>query len=192
MADRSTAARIADAALAILHEEGADAVTMRRVAAATGITPMAIYKHYPNRRALLRTAADTAFADIGAAWDRPRPDDFTERCDSLMNDFLDFALGKPNLYAFLLAERRDEARRFPEDFADGASPTFAPVVALMNDGMREGILRRDDPLETALVITSHTQGLVQLYLAGRIGLSETDFRALCRRTVQRIFDGLKA
>src|SRR3954466_14766853 len=50
-----TAQRIAAAALAILEAEGPEKVTMRRVAATLGITPMAIYYHFPDRHALLQS-----------------------------------------------------------------------------------------------------------------------------------------
>ena len=43
--------RIADAALVILEREGAQAVSMRRVAHEVGVTLMAIYHHYANREA---------------------------------------------------------------------------------------------------------------------------------------------
>ncbi len=49
----TTAQRIAQAALDLLESEGPEAVSMRRVAEAVGITPMAIYHHFPNRGALL-------------------------------------------------------------------------------------------------------------------------------------------
>ncbi|MEV0651288.1 TetR/AcrR family transcriptional regulator [Phytomonospora sp. NPDC050363] len=191
MTEQPTGHRIAAAALAILVDEGAEAVTMRRVATAAGITPMAIYKHYPDRLALLRSVADAAFGEVGGTWGRAGGD-FRARFDGLLDDFLDFALGQPHLYAFLLTDRREQARRFPQDFGHGASPLYRHVVKAVEDGMRDGILRADDPLEVALSFTSSTQGLVQLYLGGRIGLPEKDFRELCRRTAWRIFDGIKA
>ncbi|MEW1839347.1 hypothetical protein AB0392_15465 [Nonomuraea angiospora] len=58
--------------------------------------------------------------------------------------------------------------------------------------MRTGRLREDDPLETAMTITSSAQGLVQQYLSGRIGMDEADFRALCHRSTGRIMRGLAA
>ncbi|GIG64165.1 TetR/AcrR family transcriptional regulator [Phytomonospora endophytica] len=192
MTEQPTAARIAAAALAILVDEGEGAVSMRRVATDAGITPMAIYKHYPDRLALLRSVADAAFAEVGAAWGRRGGDDFTSRFNGLLDDFLDFALGRPHLYAFLLTDRRERARRFPQDFGHEGSPIYRHVVAAVEEGMRDGVLREDDPLEVALSFTSSTQGLVQLYLGGRIGLPEPDFRELCRRTGWRIFDGIKA
>ncbi|MET8763535.1 TetR/AcrR family transcriptional regulator [Lentzea sp. NPDC004782] len=187
-----TAARIASAALSILLAEGAEAVTMRRVAADVGVTPMATYRHYPNREALLRTVADAAVAELSQDWGkRGDPAVFESRLDGLADDFLDFALGKPNLYAFVVTERREGAKRFPDDFRTGGTPTFGPVFETVEQGMREGALRADDPLEVTLAITMPAMGLVQLYHGGRIDLSEQDFRALCKRTIERAVRGLR-
>ena len=46
----STAARISVAGRRLLDKEGAEAVSMRRVARAVGITAMAIYRHYLNHQ----------------------------------------------------------------------------------------------------------------------------------------------
>ena len=188
-----TAERIASAALAIVIDEGAQVLTMRRVAADAGVTTMATYRHYPSREALLRRVADAALAELGRDWGKRREAaTFDGRIDGLLDDFLDFALGKPNLYTFLLTERRDGARQFPDDFRDSGSPAFAPMVEAVERAIREGVLRRDDALEVALAITTPAEGLVQLYLGGRIGLSENDFRALCKRTIGRVLNGLRA
>lgn len=189
----SSAGRILDAALAILSEEGADAVTMRRVAAEAGVTAMATYKHYANREALLSAVADAGFRRMAETRsERSRAVGFEERIEGLLDDFLDFALGNPHLYAFMNTERRERARRFPDDFRQGESPTFTPVVRAAEDGMRQGFLREDDPFEVAIAIVAQSQGLVQLYFGGRIALSEEDFRELCRRSMWRTIDGLRA
>src|SRR4051794_36606346 len=67
-----TAHRIAAAARRLLDRDGADAVTMRRVAEATGITAMAIYRHYPDRAALLNALANEGFAQLAARFKRAR------------------------------------------------------------------------------------------------------------------------
>lgn len=187
-----TAERVASAALSILLAEGAQAVTMRRVAAEAGVTTMATYRHFPNRETLLRTVVDDAVADVTRDWGkRVVAETFEDRFFGLQDDFLDFALGKPNLYTYLVTERRESVRHFPDDFREGGSPTFAPVFEVVEQGMREGVLKADDPLEVTLALTMPVVGLVQLYHGGRVSLSEQDFRTLCRRTTGRILDGVR-
>ncbi|GAA2833524.1 TetR/AcrR family transcriptional regulator [Nonomuraea rubra] len=191
MSGPSTAGRIADAALGILVSEGAAAVSMRRVAGLAGVSPMAAYKHFPSRQALLDVVAERAFRELAEGWGTRAPGGtWEERAFGLLADFLDFALGRPHLYTFLMTDHRERARRFPADFEDGGSP-FTKLVTLAEEGMRDGVLRPDDPLETTLALTSAVQGLVQLYLAGRVGLEEDDFRKLCERTVRRVLDGVR-
>ncbi|MEV4887807.1 TetR/AcrR family transcriptional regulator [Nonomuraea sp. NPDC055795] len=187
----NTAEKIADAARGILVSEGADAVTMRRVAILAGVSPMAAYKHFPSRQALLDAVAERAFRELAGGWGARAPNgSWEERTFGLLEDFLDFALGRPHLYTFLMTDRRERARRFPEDF-EGGVPPFGLLVELVKEGMRERVLRQDDPLEVTLALTASVQGLVQLYLGGRIGLEEDGFRELCRRTVRRTFDGVR-
>ncbi|MGH3585111.1 MAG: TetR/AcrR family transcriptional regulator [Pseudonocardia sp.] len=189
----STADRLVAAARDVLVAEGSAAVSMRRVAAAVGVTPMATYRHFANRDALLEAVADSCQAELGRRWARyAEVGGFEERLAGLHGAFLDFALGSPHLYRFLMVEPRARARRFPQDFAAGASPTFGVVTEAVERGMREGVLRDADPLEVTLAITAHGQGLIELYLGGRIGLSEHDFRALCVRSLGMVLDGLRA
>ncbi|MFB9630924.1 TetR/AcrR family transcriptional regulator [Nonomuraea helvata] len=191
MSTSNTAEKIAVAAQTVLVSEGVRAVTMRRVADMVGVSPMATYKHYPSRQALLDAVAERAFRELAEGWGtRVTGGSWEDRAFGLMEDFLDFALGRPHLYGFLMTERRPQARRFPDGFEDGGSP-FSMLVVLVEEGMREGLLRKDDPLEVTLALTSSVQGLVQLYLGGRIGLEEDGFRGLCERTARRIFDGIR-
>jgi AcrR family transcriptional regulator len=190
-----TAERIVAAARAILTEEGSDAVSMRRVASSVGLTPMAIYRHYPNREALLEVVADRIFAELAVDWGKwtwPTGSDREEQLVAALNEHLDFALGEPRLYSFLFTERRANARRYPEDFRSGGSPTLNALISLLTDGIRTGDLREHDVLESAMIISATVHGLVQLYHGDRIGLPEAEFRTLCHTAVRRILDGLEA
>jgi AcrR family transcriptional regulator len=61
---------IVDTALRLIRRDGADKLSMRTLAAQLGVTPMAIYYHVPNKRALLDLVVD---AVIGAV-PKPAPD----------------------------------------------------------------------------------------------------------------------
>lgn len=60
-------------ALAVADAEGLDAVTVRRVAQAHDVTPMALYRHFPDKDGLLDAIADRLLADAvpPPADDRP-------------------------------------------------------------------------------------------------------------------------
>ncbi len=62
-----------DAALEVIAEVGVDKLTMRRVAQALGVSPMALYKHFANKDELLAAALEAfiARADVLPAEDLP-------------------------------------------------------------------------------------------------------------------------
>jgi AcrR family transcriptional regulator len=59
--------QLLDAALAIIDREGTEAVTMRRLAADLGVSPMAAYRHVESKEDLLRHAAAAVVRDLPAA-----------------------------------------------------------------------------------------------------------------------------
>ena len=67
--------RILDAAATLLETEGADAFSMRRLASSLDVTPMALYKWFDNREALVDALSARVFdsltinPDRGGPWD---------------------------------------------------------------------------------------------------------------------------
>jgi len=189
---KSTAEKIAAAAGRLLTREGAEAVTMRRVAKAVGITPMALYRHFADRHGLLNALADGGFEELaGRLAHSSMPAKPEARLMKLIDEFLDFALEKPRLFELMFLRTREGARRFPEDFRAGKSPTANFTRAAFEAGMREGAFRDDDAWEMAFETGALLQGLVMLYVGGRVGLNESEFRALCHRAFRRYFHGIR-
>ena len=183
-----TADRIGAVARELLLAEGTPAVSMRRVAAAVGVTPMAIYRHYPSREAMLAAVADTAFAELAATWRRPGGGAHAELHGAL-DVLLDLAVDQPHLYRFLFTERRADARTFPDDMRAGRSPTLNLLAGIVRDGIREGALRDDDAWDVAFTIAAHIQGLILLVQGGRVGPVDT-LRAYCHASLERLIHGL--
>jgi AcrR family transcriptional regulator len=189
-----TAQRIADTARALLAAEGSAAVSMRRIAATIGVTPMALYRHYPNRDALLAAVADQAFADLARSWkERPATGgDAVDRLHAALDALLDVAVDDPHLYRFLFTETRARARTYPDDFRGGTSPTLAIVADIVRTGIDSRLLREGDPLDIAFTVAAHMQGLILLFQGGRTDPSVERFRTMCHASLGRILDGLKA
>lgn len=186
-----TAARILRAARALFEREGAEGVTMRRVASAVGLTPMALYRHFPSRDALLRRIRDDSFDEIARHWRaRNRGNDALARVVALQALYLDYALTHPHLFDHAFLARRDEARRWPDDFVARRSSTMNEVADAVAEAMASGALRQDDAWEVAMTLWAHSHGLVALYRAGRMALDERAFRALHDRALARLLEGI--
>jgi AcrR family transcriptional regulator len=187
-----TAEKILRAAHKLMDREGPDAVTMRRVAEAVGITPMAIYRHFPNRDALLKRLSDDSFASVAVEWETGSRG--ADTLKGLMRSFelyLDYALEHPHMFDHAFSVRRDDARRFPEDFRARRSPTLNVVADRLSEGMRKGLLREGDPWDIAMTLWALAHGLITLYRAGRFSYDDGQFRAFYLHSLGIAFDGIK-
>ena len=188
----TTAARILRAARVLFERDGAQAVSMRRVAAACGLTPMAIYRHFPNRETLLKRISDDSFDEIARHWlARNRGGDALSRVIALQRIYLDYALAYPHLFDHAFSARRADARRYPEDFRAGLSPTLGVAAEAVQEAMQAGLLVRDDPWDVTMTLWAHTHGLVALYRAGRFSYDEAQFRRFYDASLQRLLAGLR-
>jgi len=187
-----TASRIATAARSLLDKEGTEAVTMRRVAKAVGVTPMAIYRHYPDRASLLNALADEGFEELTAFLAGKKFSGSIEgQLTKMVEIYLEHALQKPRLFELMFLKPREGARRYPRDFKAGRSPTANLMVELVQRGIDSGYFRNDDAWEIVFAMGALSHGLIMLYLGGRMGVSVVHFRAFYRRSFRRYIRGIR-
>jgi AcrR family transcriptional regulator len=176
----------------LLDREGQESVTMRRVARAVGVTAMALYRHFADRAALLNAVADAGFQDlaarVGAA---PRLRDPEKRLLKILDVFLNFALERPRLFELMFLTRRAGARIYPRDFKARESPTANLTTEAIEEGIKSGYFRKENPWEITFELGALLQGLVMLYLGGRVGMDAEEFRAFCRRSFRRYLHGIR-
>jgi AcrR family transcriptional regulator len=189
---QSTIEQICSAALGLLEAGGAQAVSMRRVASAVGITPMAIYHHFENRTALLRTVVDREFLALETAFVSQTPvGDCDEEIVRILDVYLRYALERPRVFDYMFAEPRSDARTYPADFRSGRSPTLNRLAEVLTAAMKSRKFKKDDAWEVAMDLWAHIHGHIMLYRAGRFSLSPKSFRSLVHRSIQRFLYGLK-
>lgn len=192
MIARPTTSRIAAASRRLLDKEGADAVTMRRVAGAVGITPMAVYRHYANRAGLLNALADRGFEELAARLAGKRfSGDIEQRLTGMVEIYLDHALQNPRLFELMFLKPREGARRYPRDFKAGGSPTANLMAEVVREGMQSGYFIEDDAWEIVFEMGALSHGLIMLYLGGRMSMTPGRFRALYRRSFRRYIHGIR-
>jgi AcrR family transcriptional regulator len=191
--NRATKTRIARTALRMLETDGLEAVSMRRVAATVGITPMAIYFHFPNREALLRTIVDREFDQfVGHIATLRPPRSFTAQMIHIMDAYMDYAFARPRIFDYVFSNPRSDARRFPVDFRARRSPSLNLMADTVAHWMQNGKLKRDDVWEVAMELWAHVHGYLALYRGGRFNLSEEEFKRLVHKSLRRLLNGLKA
>jgi AcrR family transcriptional regulator len=188
----STASKIVTAARRLLDKEGTEAVTMRRIAAAVGVTPMAIYRYYPGRASLLNALADDGFEELAARLDIKKLfGGVEERLTKMMEVYLEHALQKPRLFELMFLKPREGARSYPRDFKAGRSPTANLLLQVVESGMHSGHFRKADAWEIVFEMGALSHGLLLLYLGGRMAVPPAHFRAFYRRSFRRFIQGIR-
>ncbi|NID13903.1 TetR/AcrR family transcriptional regulator [Luteibacter yeojuensis] len=184
-----TADRILAAAHGLFDAHGAEAVTMRRVASEVGLSAMAIYRHFPNREALLERLSNESFEEAARTWaSHARQRDPRRRLLAMLESYLDYALAHPHLFDHAFGLPREDARRFPEDFRARRSPTLNLIADAIVEGMAGGTLRKLDEWDLAMDLWAHAHGLIALYRAGRFSHDEKRFRAFYLASTGRLID----
>jgi AcrR family transcriptional regulator len=192
MPDPTSSQKILAAARRLLIREGADAVTMRLVAKAVGITPMAIYRHYDDRTALLNTLADEGFQELARRLKRvSRSGAIGSKLVRMGEVYLDHALENPYLFELMFLYPRSGARRYPRDFEAGNSPTANIMAEVVGEGMRSGYFHQDSVWDIVFEMGALSHGLIMLYLGGRLTEGPARFRALYRRAFRRYIRGIR-
>ena len=182
--------RILSAAKAILESEGIEGLTIRRVAQRAELSPMALYRHFADKGALL----DALMEDGIAAWESIvraiRAADPLEWLAALGEAHLEFALSQPHRYDAAFFLPAPAARRFPDDFAAGRSPALAMIMARIEAAKAEGRLSGKPTLEIALAFVALGHGFVSMQRANRFA-SEKQFKTLYRAALRHCLDSIK-
>jgi AcrR family transcriptional regulator len=177
-----TQTRIFAAARALFDQDGVDGISMRRIAEKVGITPMAIYKHYPDKDALLNALMLDGFSAWQARVERLDASEPLVWLDQMSEAYLDFALDEPRRYeaAFLL--KASAARRYPDDFLAGRSPAISRMMARIEQAKAQGLIDETPTIDIAISLAALPQGLVDIYRAGRFS-GEAEFRVIFRKAL---------
>jgi AcrR family transcriptional regulator len=157
------------------------------------ITPMAIYRHFADREALLNALVNQGFAELAAQLQQIElPKGWEAKLLRMGDVYLDHALAHPHLFELMFLTKRAGARQYPQDFQAGRSPTASLLMDAVATGVNAGILRKVEPWEVAFHMGALSHGLIMLYQGGRISTTAQGFRELYRTAFKTYFHGLLA
>jgi AcrR family transcriptional regulator len=148
------ARQIVQAARQLLEQDGAHALTMRRLADRLGIRAPSLYKHLPDKATLEAAIIATGLEDIAATLEaalKEAPDTGTEPLAALAGAYRAFALAHPHLYRLMTDQPLPRDHLPPGVEARAAAP----------------LLQAAGSQDLARAVWAFAHGMVQLELARR-------------------------
>lgn len=180
--------RILTAAHRIHRTRGVAALSLRAVAREVGLTPMAIYRHFEGKDALLMALVEEGFAKLeesfAVALSRSKTP--MKALERFLLAYAEFALAEPHAFELMFLIRRTGVPEAPASLRASPSPSAEGLISAVREAMEAGDLKRGDPGETILTAWATAHGLIALHLTGRFGGKDDVFRAIYRRTVKRL------
>jgi len=172
---------LVDETLQMVDADGAEAFSLRSVAAATGVSPMAVYRHFANREELLRATAAVALEQFGADLEAglDGSNSVADRARALLLGYLDAAIASPGRFRLMFgpagAGHPDGVLDAPPD---GPRPQRL-FVALASEQLAAHPGVELDPITLAATSWASIHGLATLVIDGPL---EVEFaRDLARR-----------
>ena len=105
---------LVDAALEVVRDEGADALSLRAIARRAGVSSGAPYRHFEDRGALLRAVAKVGYERLDRALTRTsrahRESSSLEHVQELGVTYVRFAAREPHLFRLMFAPARYDLR----------------------------------------------------------------------------------
>lgn len=180
------------AARAHIEEHGLEALSLRRIGAALGVTAPALYAYVSDKRDLLRAVAETSFAELLGRFDDVEAGEPLTRMRALSRVYITYALENPELFHTMFL--------FPPDLAFGdatgeelpiATRAFNYALDTITEAQAAGLLRADlDPLVVTFSSWTATHGLAHVLNLG-FAFDEATREVLIESLLDTVVRGLQ-
>ena len=180
-------------ALRTIHARGVEALTLRKVGQNLGVSRTALYRHFTDKSALLAAVSREGFRTLREkleeAWHQHGRG--SEGFAAMGVAYVRFAVTNPSHYRVMFGGFVPNPLPDPE-LAKEASGAFQVLVDAIVAQQKEGLVRRDDPLQLARFIWALVHGIAMLAIDGRLHHQGADAEALARFAVDRVRSGISA
>jgi AcrR family transcriptional regulator len=181
---------LADEALRAIAAGGVEAVTLRGVGEALGVSRTALYRHFSDKESLLATVATEGFRRLRAALVEAWQTAGRGRAgfEAMGVAYVRFATANPAHYRVMFGRFVAGASAFPELEAEGAA-AFQVLVDSLVEQQHDGIVIDGDPARLGRFVWSAVHGVAMLAIDGRLGPASA-IEALAAFTVRQLRFGI--
>ena len=185
----SVGSMLVKAAGDLLAADGPGALTVRRIAAAAGVSTMNVYSRFGGKDGVVEQLFVEGFRRLGDRMSAASPtDDALADVRTCGVGYRQFALDNPTLYSVMFD-------RVVPDFQPTieaqllASSTLEGLAGRLERAMNAGALRHADPMHTAALVWATMHGVVSLEMKD-VGPKMIDWPEVYDRAVEMIIKGL--
>ncbi|RJG11801.1 TetR/AcrR family transcriptional regulator [Massilia cavernae] len=183
---------LVDSAVELLHSEGEEALTLRAVARAAGVSQTAPYRHFSDRGALLAAVAETGFSKLDERCEHalsisggPR-----DRLHRLGKAYVQFARDEPALYRLMFGAELGPFKDAYPSLDAGAKRVHDMMRITVEDLMPEGGAPNADAESACIAAWSLVHGLASLLIDRNINVPANRATALIDSVTSLFAKGL--
>jgi AcrR family transcriptional regulator len=189
---------ILEAAKRLFLTEGFERATIRKIAAAVGVSSAALYLYFPDKDAILRAIAESTFEALLACLEESQrqADTDLQRLRAGLRAYVAFGLAHPDEYRLTFLAKMmassgpgRPATQCPEVAA--ADRSFDILANAVGQLMQAGVFRPNDPILVAEAIWASLHGVTALLLDQPEHL-ESEADALITAVIEMVVSGLSA
>ena len=185
-----------DAALDLVEEAGAEAVSVREAARRAGVSPGAPFRHFPNRVALMTAVAEEAQrrfrAEIDAALAEAPPGDPLARFRCIGLAYLRWAMRNPTHFEII-----SSGRYFDHGRSAGVSGDNAQVIEMTQSALLEahaqGQLRALDLKQVEIAGRALVYGFARMNIDGHLprwGVADAEAERMAESILDLFIEGI--
>ncbi len=177
-----------------IAKEDVEKLTLKVLSDATGTSRSAIYKHFKNKDALIETIIERGFDKFDVETTLYLKDASKALVDRFYLTgklYVTFARENPNLYRLLFGKKYAHIREELLSIKDEDCSGFSALQKTVEDGQKQGILKKDDSYRQAIVIWAAMHGFSSLIIDGFMDV-ETVYEDVYSTLFETLLSGMVA
>ncbi len=159
--------RLCEAAERLFAEKGPDAVTMRQLASALGVSPMTPYRYFKDKEDILAAVRTNGFTRFAETLEKARDEARGRGKGQAVGEaYVNFAFEHPHTYKLMFDLHQPNDEAYPE-LIEAGRRAHAQMSAWVTDQVAAGRMA-GDPQQIGAMFWAATHGVVVLEMAGKL------------------------
>ena len=182
---------LVQAGLALLEEENAREITLRKVAKRAGVSHAAPYRHFDDKLALLSAIAAQGFQQLAAEMQqavREHPKNYHTQLVEIGQRYVAFAQRHPAqstlMFSNLLSQGGDEALQ------ETAGATYEILEQAVLGAQNDGTIKVDNPQKVIHAFWAMVHGLAMLIKEGLLVHEDQEVEEAVEGVLELVFTGV--